>query len=101
MIGQLTASSDHLHASPDPVGERQLSARVQLGLLVQAEALRAAQVSRLAERALRPEAAEIAKVLALLGNGMWDDARLTVRETGYPKTLLTDRPKVAPAPVAR
>ena len=98
MSEQLTAASDHLYAAPDPMEERELSTRVQLGLLTQAEAMRAAQLSRLVEDDLRPEAVEITQVLALLGNAMWDDARLGPRDTGYPKTLLTDRPRVAPPP---
>lgn len=92
---RLTAASDALHAAPDPLDERLLSTRVQLGLLVQAEAMRAAQVSKLVAADSRSEAVEIAQVLALLGNAMWDD-RLGVRDTGYPSTLLTERPAVAP-----
>ena len=96
---QLTAASDLLYAAPDPMDERELSTRVQLGLLVQAEAMRTAQVSRLVDDKLRPEAVEISKVLALIGNRMWDDARLGVRDIGYPPSLLTERPKVAPPPL--
>jgi hypothetical protein len=95
---QLTAASDALHNAPDPMDERELSTRVQLGLLVQAEAMRTAQVSRLVADKLRPEATEITQVLMLVGNGMWDP-RLAPRETDYPATLLTIRPKVAPPPV--
>jgi len=95
---QLTAASDHLHESPDPQDERELSTRVQLGLLVQAEAMRTAQVSKLVDAKERPEATEITHVLMLLGNGMWDP-RLGARDTGYPATLLTMRPKVAPPPI--
>jgi len=95
---QLTAASDHLHASPDPMDERVLSTRIQLGLLVQAEAMRTAQVNKLVSDKLRPEATEITQVLMLLGNGMWD-ARLGARDPGYPATLLTIRPKVAPPPI--
>ncbi|HUR75646.1 MAG TPA: hypothetical protein VMZ00_15300 [Sporichthya sp.] len=95
---QLTAASDSLYAAPDPQGERELSTRVQLGLLTQAEALRAAQVSRLVPAGLKAEAVEITQVLALVGNGMWDD-RLGARDPGYPRTLLTERPAVAPPPL--
>ncbi|MBA3742991.1 hypothetical protein [Sporichthya sp.] len=95
---QLTAASDYLHAAPDPLDERELSTRVQLGLLVQAEAMRSAQVSKLVPDKLRPEATEITQVLALLGNSMWDD-RLGARDIGYPQTLLTVRPAVAPPPI--
>lgn len=99
LADQLTAASDKLHAAPDPMDERELSTRVQLGLLVQAEAMRAAQLSRLVDGKLRPEAVEITKVLALIGNRMWDDARLGVRDIGYPPSLLTVRPAVAPPPM--
>lgn len=92
---QLTKASDDLYAAPDPTGERVLNTRVQLGLLVQAEAMRAAQISRLGPEKNRGEALEIAQVLALLGNRMWDD-RLGARALGFPETLLTTRPKVAP-----
>jgi hypothetical protein len=97
---RLTAASDAIHAAPDPTGERPLSTRIQLGLLVQAESMRGAQISKLVSNQLRPEAVEITEVLALLGNGMWDDTRLGPRTTGFPATLLTVRPKVAPPPVA-
>jgi hypothetical protein len=93
---ELTAASDRIHAAPDPRGERGLSSRVQLGVLVQAEAVRVAQVARLAP-AKRAEATEVAEVLALIGNGMWDD-RLGARELGFPVTLLTVRPAAAPPP---
>jgi hypothetical protein len=99
LADQLTAASDKLHAAPDPMDERELSTRVQLGLLVQSEAMRAAQLSRLVDGKLRPEAVEITKVLALIGNRMWDDARLGVRDIGYPPSLLTVRPAVAPPPL--
>ena len=98
LADQLTVASDKLHAAPDPMDERELSTRVQLGLLVQSEAMRAAQLSRLVDGKLRPEAVEITKVLALIGNRMWDDARLGVRDIGYPASLLTVRPAVAPPP---
>jgi hypothetical protein len=98
LSGQLTAASDSLHNAPDPMDARVLSTRVQLGLLVQAEAMRAAQVSKLVDAKARPEATEITQVLMLLGNGMWDP-RLGARDTGYPATLLTMRPKVAPPPI--
>ena len=95
---QLTAASDHLHNAPDPLDERELSTRVQLGLLVQAEAMRSAQVTRLVPAGDKAEAVEITHTLAVLGNSMWDD-RLGARDTGYPSTLLTKRPAVAPPPI--
>jgi hypothetical protein len=91
----LTAASDGLHAAPDPRGERTLSSRIQLGLLVQAEACRVAQIARLVPVGPRTQAREISYVLALIGNGMWDE-RLGVRELGFPTYLLTARPPSAP-----
>ncbi|GAA0629850.1 hypothetical protein GCM10009547_36930 [Sporichthya brevicatena] len=96
---ELTAAADALYAAPDPQDERELNTRVMLGLLTQAEAMRVAQVSRLVPAELKTEAIEITQVLALLGNGMWDDARLGERDPGYPRTLLTERPAVAPPPL--
>ncbi len=95
---QLTAASDSLFEATDPMDERELSTRVQLGLLTQAEAMRTAQVTRLVPAALQGEATEISQVLALVGNGMWDE-RLGARDPGYPKALLTERPAVAPEPL--
>jgi hypothetical protein len=94
----LTAASDRIHDAADPQGQRGLSSRVQLGLLVQTEALRVAQVGRLVPRRAA-EATEIAEVLALIGNAMWDD-RLGPRSLGFPAGLLTVRPATAPPPVA-
>ncbi len=93
---ELTAASDALYAAPDPQDERELNTRVMLGLLTQAEAMRVAQVSRLVPAKIKTEATEIAQILALVGNDMWDDARLGDRDPGYPRTLLSERPKVAP-----
>ena len=93
---RLTAASDRIHASPDPKGERELSSRLQLGLLVQAEAARVAQLSRLVPHH-RAEVKEVAEVLALIGNNMWDD-RLGQRALGFPAELLVTRPTAAPLP---
>ncbi len=92
---EFTAASDALYAAADPRDERALNTRIQLGLLVQSEAMRAGQIALLVAAGNRTEAKEIAQSLALLGNRMWDD-RLGVRELGLPTSLLTTRPKVSP-----
>ncbi|MGQ0623820.1 MAG: hypothetical protein ACT4PP_04080, partial [Sporichthyaceae bacterium] len=63
---RLTAASDQLYGSADPQGERNLSTRIQLGLLVQAEALRAAQLAALGPEQVRNRALVVARTLALV-----------------------------------
>jgi hypothetical protein len=65
----LTSASNDLFGSPDPRGERLIATRVQLGLLIDAEAARAAEASRLIKRTRLPA---IAEALAAAGDLLWD-----------------------------
>lgn len=83
----LSEAADALYAVPDPAGERALSTRVQLGLLVQAEAVRVAQVAELAGGSTGSALTEVARTLLLVGTDFWDP-RLGERDSGLPATLL-------------
>ncbi|MGQ0631376.1 MAG: hypothetical protein ACT4P1_10055 [Sporichthyaceae bacterium] len=85
---RLTAASDKLYGGADAQGERTLGTRIQLGLLVQAEAMRAAQLAVLGPDQVRGRALDVARTLALVGNRMWDD-RLGVRDVGFDENLLS------------
>lgn len=87
----LTKASDTLYDAPDPKGNRTLSTRIQLGLLVQAEAMRTAQIAALATKAERPVAVQIAETLAFVGTRIWDP-RLGDRSTGLSERLLERKP---------
>lgn len=94
---ELTGASDTLYAAPDPRDERLVNTRIQVGLLVESEAARVAQIARLAPAKHRADAMEMAKSLALVGSRGWDE-RLGERDLGFPGDLLTTRPPYAPAP---
>lgn len=87
----LSSASDALHDAPDPKDNRHLSTRIQLGLLVQVEAMRTAQIAALATKAERPVAVQIAETLALIGVRIWDP-RLGERTTDLPERLLERKP---------
>lgn len=87
----LTKASDAVHDLPDPKGNRNLSTRIQLGLLVQAEALRTAQIAALATKAEQPAAVQIAETIAFVGNRIWDP-RLGDRSTDLTERLLERQP---------
>jgi hypothetical protein len=87
VAGQFTAAANELAVTPTPGADHLAAVRLQLGLLIQAEATRVAQLSELAGpggEGLR----SIARTLAALGDTMWD-TRLGPRSTGYPAALLT------------
>lgn len=77
---RLVAASDALHALPDPQDERLVSTQVQLSLLVQAEAARAAQAAILVSGASSGDLRTAAEGLAGVGDQLWD-VRLGVRRT--------------------
>ena len=77
---QLTRASDELVDGKDPRGERVVATRVQLALLVDAEATRAAQAATLASGAAQQLRA-VARSLILIGDGLWDP-RLGARVSG-------------------
>jgi hypothetical protein len=81
LAGRFVASSDALYARPDPAGERAVSTRLQLVLLVHAEALRAAQAAQLVPAGAGTGLARVATALAVAADGLWD-ARLGSRTTG-------------------
>ena len=74
---RFVAASDSLYAAPDPRDERVVSTRLQLALLVHAEALRAAQAATLLP-AQRAALLQVANQLTALGDRGWD-ARLGTR----------------------
>jgi len=84
-----TASADRLYTTADPRGERTDSTRVQLGLLVDAEAARTAQAATLLQGVPQAALRTSAQRLALLGDQLWD-RRLGARDTGFPASLLRD-----------
>jgi hypothetical protein len=79
---RLTSASDALFGSPDPRGERLVSTRAQLALLIDAEAARAAQAARLLKRDEHTRLTATAAALAGAGDLLWD-ARLGERTTGF------------------
>ena len=94
--GSFTAAADQLYTAPDPRDERRVSTRVQLGLLVDAEAARAAQAATLLPQGVqRASLRTSAQRLALLGDRLWDP-RLGVRDSGLPAISRSSR---SPSPV--
>jgi hypothetical protein len=83
MARQMVAAADVLHDSPDPTGERVVSTRIQLALLVHAEALRAAQAAHLVPTASLAGLTQVAKELAGIADSLWDN-RLGKRSTELP-----------------
>lgn len=86
---RFTAASDSLFTAPDPEGEHIISVRVQLGLVVDAEAGRAAQAAALTTGLTQASLRSSAQRLALLGDRFWDP-RLGTRDSGFPAGLLQD-----------
>ena len=83
LADRLTSASANLYGGPDPRGERLVSTRVQLGLLIDAEAARAAQSARLVKGTSRTRLGAVAYALAGAGDLLWDE-RLGERTTGFP-----------------
>jgi hypothetical protein len=77
---RLTAASERVQASADPTGERVVSTRVQLGLLVDAEGTRAAEAATLVTGTARQQLGTLAQRLTALGDGLWDE-RLGARRS--------------------
>ncbi len=86
-----TEAADALYGIPDPRGNRYLSTRIQLGLLVQAEAMRTGQIAALAAKDERAAATRIAETLALIGTRIWD-ARIGERRIELSDGLLERKP---------
>ncbi|HZE66664.1 MAG TPA: hypothetical protein VE081_08555 [Sporichthyaceae bacterium] len=82
-----TKVSDLLYAKPDPRGERLINTRLQLALLLDAEATQVGQAAALATSSDRDALLTVAKSLAVLGDRLWDP-RLGARDTGFPAALL-------------
>jgi hypothetical protein len=89
-----TRASALLHAAPDPQGERNVSTRIQLALLVDAEATQAGQAATLVPAAAHEAVLHVAQGLSLIADKLWDD-RLGKRTSSYPAWLLII--KYAPA----
>lgn len=78
-----------LTAQPDPLGDRQASTRLRLGLLVDAEATRAAEAATLdPSTQVQSKLREIAQTLALVGDDLWD-GDLGLRSTRFAASLLS------------
>jgi hypothetical protein len=92
-----TKAADLLYGKPDPIGERVVSTRLQLGLLFDAEAVQVAQAAALAPAAHHDALLTAAKSLAVIGDKLWD-ARLGERSTGFPDSLLLTLPSPTPTP---
>lgn len=82
------AASNAVYRTADPQGERVVSTRVQLSLLADSEAARAAEAATLAPAAVRAQLSTIAQTMALVGDALWD-TRLGARDTGFSRQLLT------------
>jgi hypothetical protein len=84
-----TRTADLLYARPDPVGERLVNTRLQLALLLHAEATQLAQAAALAPHAHHGELLELARALAGIGDRLWDQ-RLGTR---YATSAQAQRPE--------
>jgi hypothetical protein len=82
-----THASDLLHDTPDPQGERIISTRIQLALLVEAEATQLGQAATLVPAAAHETFRHIAQALELIGDKSWDDL-LGKRDSAYPDSVL-------------
>lgn len=78
----LVAASDAVHALPDPQGKRIESTRVQLALLIHAEAARVAQLATLGPVASRSALRESTHFVAAIGDAQWTNL-LPPRTTGF------------------
>jgi hypothetical protein len=86
LAGQFATAANELAAPPTPDADHLAAVRLQLGMLIQSEAMRVAQVSKLADPG-GENLQTAARSLAALGDLMWDP-RLGPRSTGYPPALL-------------
>jgi hypothetical protein len=85
---RLTAAAESLRTTPDPVGDREGATVVRLGLLVGAEACRAAQAARLEGSGPAGAALEVvAQRLALVSDRLWA-TDLAPRRSGFGDDLL-------------
>ncbi|GAC1315997.1 MAG: hypothetical protein NVSMB12_12350 [Acidimicrobiales bacterium] len=85
----LVAAAEALRATPDPGGDREESARVRLGLLVDADAVYAARAAALAGAGVGDHLGAVARRLDLIGAGLWSPA-LGPRVSSLSPALLTD-----------
>jgi hypothetical protein len=92
-----TKTSDLLYSKPDPKGDRLVNTRLQLALLIDAEATQLGQAAALAPAAEKAALLTVAKSLAVMGDKLWDP-RLGERTSGFPESLLTDLPTAEPSP---
>jgi|GEM_PF-4507618 len=88
MSMRFTHASDLLYDKPDPSGERIVNTRIQLALLIQAEATQAGQAATLVPAAQHDRVLHVAQTLALIADKLWDD-RLGPRTSHYSDALLT------------
>ncbi|HEX3780279.1 MAG TPA: hypothetical protein VHX38_11475 [Pseudonocardiaceae bacterium] len=92
-------ASEKLHSTPDPTGERTVNTRIQLALLIDAEATQMGQAATLVPAAQHDNFLHVAQALSLIADRMWDE-RLGQRDSSYPTSLLTiqsQQPSEAPS----
>jgi len=86
---RLVVAANALTDRPDPAGDRGAGRRVRLSMLISSEAARAAEsVGYTDDPTVKQTLSDSAKVLALVGDSLWDD-RLGPRSTGFPAADLT------------
>lgn len=88
LANKLQAVTLAVRALDDPSSGRADATRVQLSLLIDAEAARAAEAAAQATGPAKEQLLVVARTLAALSDERWDP-RLTPRDTGYPRALIT------------
>jgi hypothetical protein len=85
---RLVAAAEALRRRPDPVADREGGVIVRLGLLVDADAARAAQAARVLPAGVeRDNLTLVAERLALVSDGLWA-ADLPPRRSGFSLSIL-------------
>jgi hypothetical protein len=88
LSNRFVGAANAVNATPDPQGQREISTTVRLGLLVDAESARVAQAATLVtDTAQGGRLTDVARRLALIGDGMWHPA-LGPRQSGFNPDLL-------------
>ncbi|MGZ6793692.1 MAG: hypothetical protein ACXVFV_12105 [Mycobacteriales bacterium] len=88
LADRFTTASDLLYDGAVPRGERVVGTRVELGLLVDADSARTAELASLVAAPGRTALTQAARALAVIGDALWDD-RLGPRSSGLPAALLS------------
>jgi len=72
---RFVAAAETLRSRPDPKGQRDRSAVLRLGLLVDADAARAAQAATLLSGAARSQLVRVGGMMAVVGNDLLNEAK--------------------------